>query len=141
MANRRKAVHKPTKKGHIRICVNGKLVFEHVFVWEKHYGKIPKGYQVHHKDRNPANNDINNLQLVTPLEHKRIHEGCILKEGEWLKPCSVCGEYKPTTKDYWYFSRGTINGTICKRCFIDKSLRLRKEREARGWKRKQYNKA
>lgn len=132
-----KKLHKPTKKGYIRIS-RGKLKMEHVLVWEEHFGKIPDGYQIHHIDGNKTNNVIENLQLVTPLEHKRIHQGCKIVNGEWYKPCSVCGEYKPCTSEYWYFSRGTINGKLCKKCYIKKSLKTREELIKKGWKRKNY---
>ena len=34
---------------------------------------IPKGYQIHHKDYNHYNNDINNLICVTAYEHGKLH--------------------------------------------------------------------
>lgn len=130
--------HKTTKKGYLRFRKdkNGKLRMEHNVVWEEHYGEIPQGMQIHHIDGNKTNNNIENLQLVTPLEHKRLHSGCKLINGVWYKPCSVCGEYKPCDKDNWYFSRGWINGTICKKCYIKKSLEVRKKLIEKGWKRK-----
>lgn len=133
---------KKTDKGYFRYAKDseGRLRFEHSIVWESHHGKIPMGMQIHHKDFDKGNNDIENLQLVTPLEHKRIHSGCILVDGEWEKPCSVCAEYKKCDKDNWYFSRGWINGTICKKCFIKKSLSVRESLIANGWKRKNYTK-
>ena len=42
-------------------------------VWEQHHGAIPKGMHIHHKDFNPYNHDISNLQLVTPEEHAKLH--------------------------------------------------------------------
>ena len=141
MANRRKDTHKPTKKGYVRLLQKGMgHKFEHILVWEKYFGKVPEGYQIHHIDGNKENNNIENLQLVTPMEHKRIHEGCKLVLGEWYKPCSVCGVSKPCTSEYWYYSRGWINGRICKQCYIRKSLQTRKELIERGWKRKSYPK-
>ena len=130
----------PTEKGYLRTSEKGKRVFDHVIVWEKYFGKVPDGMQIHHKDGNKKNNNIENLQLVTPLEHKRLHEGCKLKNGIWYKPCSVCGEFKPCTKEYWYFSRGWINGKLCKRCFCKKSTETRKQLIEKGWKRKNYSK-
>jgi hypothetical protein len=130
---------KTTPKGYVRINRNKRLVFEHVMVWEKHHGHpVPDGMQIHHKDFNKTNNHIDNLQLVTPLEHKRLHEGCIMVGGEWLKPCKDCGAHKPCTNEHWYFSRGLINGKLCKPCFIKKSLEIRKTLIAKGWKRKNY---
>lgn len=45
----------------------------HVYMWEKHNGPIPEGYEVHHIDRNPGNNDIENLRLMTAEEHRDLH--------------------------------------------------------------------
>lgn len=136
--NHRKEHVKPTKKGYIRTRRDGRTLMEHVRVWESYFGKVPEGMQIHHIDGNKQNNDINNLQLVTPLEHKRIHEGCKLINGIWYKPCICCGEYKPVDKEHWYYKQGNISGRLCKPCFIQKSLALRKELIAKGWKRKVY---
>lgn len=45
----------------------------HVYVWEKHFGKIPKGFSVHHVDRDPRNNDIRNLRLMESSTHASLH--------------------------------------------------------------------
>ena len=130
--------HRKTAKGYLRFSTDetGRLRMEHCLVWEKHHGAIPLGMQIHHKDFDKTNNDISNLQLVTPLEHKRLHSGCRLIDGVWEKPCSVCGEYKACDQENWYFSRGWINGKLCKKCFIKKSLATREVLIAKGWKRK-----
>ncbi len=135
-----KKKYKHTSKGYVRSKkdIDGRLRFEHSIVWEKHNGKIPIGMQIHHKDHDKTNNNISNLQLVTPLEHKRYHEGCKLINDEWYKPCKDCGEYKKCDKEHWYYSRGWINGRLCKKCYIKKSLETRKLLIANGWKRKNY---
>jgi len=140
MPNVKKEKHKTTRKGYLRYekDESGRLRMEHNIIWEKYFGEIPCGMQVHHKDFDKTNNNIENLQLVTPIEHKRLHEGCRLINGEWEKPCKCCGEFKPITKEFWYFSRGYINGKLCKKCFIKKSLETRRVLIARGWKRKVY---
>jgi hypothetical protein len=133
-----KNIHKKTKKGYLRFAKDksGKLRFEHSIVWENAFGKIPLGMQIHHIDMDKTNNHISNLQLVTPLEHKRYHTGCKFVDNEWVKPCKICGEYKKADEENWYYSRGWINGKICKKCFIKKSLETRKELIKKGWKRK-----
>lgn len=45
----------------------------HRYVWEYYNGKIPSGYEIHHKDCNKDNNSIENLQLLTAAEHDKIH--------------------------------------------------------------------
>ena len=42
-------------------------------IYEKHFGSIPKGYHIHHKDFNPYNHNIDNLIAVTPEEHAKLH--------------------------------------------------------------------
>lgn len=43
---------------------NNHFIQKQRYVWEQHYGKIPKGYNVCFLDHNPLNTDINNLALV-----------------------------------------------------------------------------
>lgn len=62
-----------SSSGYPTIFVNSKNVLLHRFVWEKHYGKIPKGYEVHHKDENKHNYSIDNLILIESKEHHRYH--------------------------------------------------------------------
>lgn len=45
----------------------------HRAVWELHNGNIPCGYDVHHKDENRNNNQIENLELLQRNEHHRYH--------------------------------------------------------------------
>ena len=131
-------MHAKTQKGYFRYAKDddGKLRFEHCIIWEKHNGPIPYGMFVHHIDGDKTNNTIDNLSLVTPLEHKRIHSGCKMIDGEWYKPCKICGEYKKCTPEFWYYSRGSINGRICRTCFSAKQVSDRRERVKSGWKRK-----
>src|SRR5262245_34587130 len=42
-------------------------------VWEQHFGPIPIGMGIHHKDRNRLNDDISNLELVSKGEHINEH--------------------------------------------------------------------
>lgn len=58
-------------KGYYRLSGNQLL---HHKVWEDFYGqKVPEGYVIHHRDENPHNNSIKNLQLMTVEEHLSHH--------------------------------------------------------------------
>lgn len=55
------------------IIYGRKRIRLHRYIWEKYNGAIPKGYDVHHIDKNKDNNNIENLQLLTVHEHQMIH--------------------------------------------------------------------
>ena len=47
----------------------------HVAIWEFYSGQtVPKGYEVHHKDGNPFNNDFSNLECLPRSEHRAMWE-------------------------------------------------------------------
>lgn len=50
---------------------------EHRVIWVWHKGAIPEGLVINHKDYNRANNDINNLELMSQkenIEYSRCHQ-------------------------------------------------------------------
>ena len=51
------------------------MVLKHRFVWESHYGAIPKGYNVQFKDGNRQNCDISNLYLISRQEQLSTQNG------------------------------------------------------------------
>jgi hypothetical protein len=67
----------------------------HVVKWEFYNGKVPKGFHVHHKDENPQNNDIENLELIEGKEHLREHGLKRAKENKaWYKNFAKQGREK-----------------------------------------------
>jgi len=46
----------------------------HKAVYQTYIGPIPKGYIVHHKDLNPANNHFSNLVAMTRTDHVILHQ-------------------------------------------------------------------
>src|SRR3990167_2849603 len=54
----------------------------HRQIWEDNYGAISKGHFIHHKDKNPLNNSIENLECVPAGEHSKLH--CSTKEHKEL---------------------------------------------------------
>ena len=72
------------KKGYTTVWIDGKNKKVHVLEWEKHNGKKPIGYQLHHKDEDKSNWHIDNLELVTQSDHHKIHAGWLRENGKWI---------------------------------------------------------
>lgn len=61
------------KPGHPR-RVGGSYVYEHILVMEKHLGRfLEKNEVVHHINGVKVDNRVDNLQVVSPQEHRKIH--------------------------------------------------------------------
>ena len=65
-----------------------------------------EGYEVHHIDENPDNNDLDNLKLVTKQEHHNIHDKRNKKSKRHV--CEICGRT--------YFSNVSKSMFRCNRC-------------------------
>lgn len=110
----------------------------HRAVWEYHNGAIPSGYEVHHADGDRANNDIENLRLLTEAEHGRLHmstperkeksRDSIAKASERAKAWHSTPEgakfHSEHAKQYW--ENAGENAYICAYCgkeFLSRSVR------------------
>ncbi len=40
----------------------------HRDIWKSNYGEIPRGYHIHHIDKNPLNNSISNLECISDAD-------------------------------------------------------------------------
>lgn len=85
-----------SRSGHLLSNVLGTSRILHRIIWIFHNGAIPPGMQIHHKNHNKVDNRIENLDLLTSKEHRKIHRGDMpatnttghihinrLKDGRW----------------------------------------------------------
>lgn len=102
--------------GYVTHWTGTKNVYEHRLVMEAYLGRtLFTNEQVHHKDGNPANNELSNLELVNPSHHQTHHlrdkwaEGGVFRkkfpEGNPLVDltCDYCG--KPFVLEQQYINR------------------------------------
>lgn len=120
-----------TKKGYVRGFdkASGRQRMLHNLVWEQHRGLIPENYQVHHINGIKTDNRIENLELLSPIEHKRLHSGCFRDEqGEWHKPCRKCGIEKHLETNFYKRKDGI--SPWCKGCCKENVMLNKRKRRA-----------
>lgn len=69
----------------------GRYCYEHLFVFWKHNSFVPgKGFEIHHLNWNHRDNRIENLQLVTSDEHRKLHGKMVTEKATRLTQCGFC---------------------------------------------------
>lgn len=58
----------------IKVAEPNKWKMLHAYIWECKYGKIPKDHCVIFKDKNTLNPRLDNLMLVSRVEHLRLNQ-------------------------------------------------------------------
>lgn len=69
--------------------VDGRTVNEHRQIMEEHLGrKLGPDELVHHRNHNPFDNDLDNLEVLSHQAHSQLHN----QKHPLTKLCAVCGE-------------------------------------------------
>lgn len=92
-----------------QLFINGKHIDEHRYIMEQHLGRKLGRYEyVHHKNGNKRDNRLENLELMTPLEHNQHHfeklprtKICIECGKEFEPPINHRGRNKLCSKECW----------------------------------------
>lgn len=77
----------------------------HRRIWTDHYGAIPEGYVIHHKDHNWRNNDITNLQLIDAIAHKKQHAKECYKNPEYVAKNKISIKKAIESAKKWHKSK------------------------------------
>lgn len=116
--------------------------FLHHYVWEKHYGERKKGFLIHHIDGDFTNNSIENLEEITPKEHRSIKHKLVgdklYKRQEWVKQISpLASEWHKSKKGkewhkkhakeqgFGHFEFGVAKCEVCGEEYIKKNKHQR----------------
>ena len=80
-----------TKGGYIKVKIAdpNKWELKHRYIYEKHYGKIPKGCRVIFADKDIYNFDIDNLILVSRKELLKLNQYDLIKEDKELTKTGI----------------------------------------------------
>ena len=79
-----------------------KCKYVHVLVMEAFKGKKPLGYEINHIDEDKTNNNLNNLEFLTPIENNNY--GTRKSDSERKSPINSNGyfecsaNYRPATR-------------------------------------------
>ncbi len=69
----KKPVGSPNNAGYFIFSINrNKRYLSHKFIFECHFGLVKYGLVVHHKDGNPQNNNLKNLESITQSQNCRV---------------------------------------------------------------------
>jgi hypothetical protein len=102
----------------------------HQEIWKDAHGDIPAGYSVHHKDNNPSNNVLDNLECIPEAEHAERHAAmargiCTERQRESLMVAQERAKvwHKSDAGREWHRQHGRVayskrpaRGATCKHC-------------------------
>lgn len=100
-------------------------IHAHRWVWINYYGNIPKGMDIHHKDGDKSNNEIQNLEMLSRSDHLKRHwqEGRfdldkrriqLAEARKWLKTTEGRQKQSESSKKAWIKRKTNI--IFCIQC-------------------------
>ncbi len=102
------------------------------YLMELHLGRLlEEGEDVHHKDRNFSNNNLDNLELKNHKEHCKEHSTKYLEEKKDI--CILCGTIVILTREKQRTLQANLNrgkiGPFCSRKCSGKYGKMKQEKQ------------
>lgn len=69
-----------------------RYLYRYQLVWILAHGKIPEGHSIHHKNGDPSDDRLENLELLTLREHSSHHSSMQPKKKRKEFHCKTCGK-------------------------------------------------
>lgn len=94
----------------------GRYVYEHHLVWWRKVGfLVPKGFEIHHVNGDPRDNQIDNLALLSAKAHRALHARERRRTMKALN-CSHCGNiFEREVRNYRFRSKAGQKNFYCSR--------------------------
>lgn len=68
------AIRQPDGYVWVKVAEPNKWRMRARVVWERHYGAIPKGYVITHKDNDRTNDELDNLMMISCAENRILNQ-------------------------------------------------------------------
>lgn len=119
----------------------------HRLIFEDFYGEIPKGFFIHHKNGNPKDNCILNLQMLRNKDHSALHKPSEetkrkMSEAQKGEKCWIYGKHHSaetkhkisianTGENHWNYSKTLSEETKLKISNSKKGVQLSEEHKSK----------
>jgi hypothetical protein len=105
---------------------DGSLKYEHTLVWEAEHGPLREGWVIHHRDGDPLNNALENLEAMSKGAHTSMHlrgrmGSHVVVDGVEGKYCAAGDHWKPLAefpKNGRSKAGTTVYRPVCKDCYV-----------------------
>ena len=87
-------------------AIGGKRKRLHRFIWEYYNSEIPAGYDIHHKNHNKEDNEIENLELILSKDHQKLHGKELTDEQRRKKAENVVCKANPQAREWHRSEKG-----------------------------------
>jgi len=98
----------------------------HREIYRDHHGSIPDGFHVHHVDHDARNNNVDNLQALSPSDHAKAHAS---SDGAWIKTAEGRRKLSEASSRAWAVM--PMVECQCKECGVTFEVKARQRSQSK----------